>query len=97
MTYYRNRATGKVSFHPKSGLGETFNADEIGEDGKPVKPRTSLAPSADELKRAKELLKDNSGTPLEQAAAEALIERAADTKTTGSKPAAGDSKQEGVN
>lgn len=62
-TYYRNRSTGKVQAHPKSGLGETFNADEIGEDGKPVKPYTSKAPSVKELKDAQELLKDKSGTP----------------------------------
>jgi len=61
MTYYRNRETGRVQFHPKSGLGETFNADEIGEDGKPVKPYTSLAPSKAELKEATQLLKDLSG------------------------------------
>ena len=59
-TYYRNRETGRVQVHPKAGLGDTFNADEIGEDGKPVKPRTSLAPSGAELKAAKELLRDQS-------------------------------------
>jgi|GEM_PF-4449445 len=37
MTYYRNRTTGKIQAHPKSGLGERFNADEVGQDGKPVK------------------------------------------------------------
>ena len=92
-TYYRNRETGKVQFHPKSGLGETFNADEIGDDGKLVKPRTSLAPTPSEIKAAKELMRDKSASPLEVAASEALVERA--TKTT-DKPV-GNSKQEGAN
>ncbi len=63
MAYYRNRQTGKVQMHPVSGLGDTFNADEIGEDGKTIKPYTSLAPSKTELKEANELLKDKSSTP----------------------------------
>lgn len=92
-TYYRNRETGIVQFHPVSGLGDDFNADEIGEDGKPVKPRTSLAPTADEIRNAKALLKDNTGDPIQIAASEAVIEAA--SKTTASKPAAGDSNKEG--
>ena len=79
MAYYRNRVTDQVSFHPVSGLGETFNAEEIADNGKPVKPRTSLAPTAQELKDAKGLLKDNSGTP----------------NTTGATTGTGDSNQEG--
>lgn len=63
MAYYRNRTTGKVQFHPVSGLGDSFNADEIEETGRAIKPRTALAPSADELRDAKKLMKDNSPTP----------------------------------
>lgn len=62
MTYYRNRETGLTQFHPVSGLGDTFNADEIEETGKPVKPRTSLAPSQAEIKEARDLMKDKTGT-----------------------------------
>lgn len=79
MTFYRNRETGKVQFHPKSGLGETFNADEIEDTGKPVKPRTSLAPSKAELKERKGLLKNHGNTP----------------STTEAKTGTGDSHQEG--
>jgi hypothetical protein len=57
--YYRNRETGLVQWHPVAGLGETFNADEIEETGKPVKPITSLAPSKTELKAAQDLMKTN--------------------------------------
>ncbi len=96
MAYYRNDTTGRVQFHPKSGIGKSLGSTEIAEDGKPVKPRTSLAPSSDELRRAKALLKDNSGTPIERAAAEAVVdagnaaaekaraEKVAAPKTTGS-------------
>lgn len=93
MAYYRNRTTGKVQFHPKSGIGDSLNSDEIEETGKPIKPRTSLAPSKDELKAAKNLLKDQSATPLEVAANEAIVKEG--SKTTGKK--AGDTKkQEGA-
>lgn len=34
--FYRNRETGIVQSHPTSGLGDSFNSDEIGEDGKPL-------------------------------------------------------------
>lgn len=78
--YYRNRETGLVQAHPVSGLGESFNSDEIGEDGKPVKPYTSLAPTADELRAAKALLKDPSANPLDVAASEAFL--AAATKNS---------------
>ena len=81
-TFYRNRQTGLVQSHPQSGIGKSLNAEEIGEDGKPVKPRTSLAPSKRELKEANELMRDRSATP---------------SKTTGSKTAVGDSnKQKGA-
>lgn len=59
MAFYRNRATGIIQFHPKGGIGAALNSDEVGLDGKPVKPITSLAPDKDELKAAKNLLKDN--------------------------------------
>ena len=79
--YYRNNDTDKTQFHPKSGLGATFNAVEIEETGKPVKPRTSLAPSKKEIAESKALLKDHSGT----------------TKTTAAASGSGDSnKQEGA-
>lgn len=63
MAYYRNNETGKVQFHPKPGIGASLGSTEIAEDGKPVKPRTSLAPSSDELRSAQALLKDNTQTP----------------------------------
>lgn len=63
MTHYRNRETGKVFFHPKPGIGDSLNSDEIGEDGKPVKPITSLAPSKTELKAASDAMKDHTKTP----------------------------------
>lgn len=75
--YYRNRETGLVQSHPQSGLGEFFNADEIGEDGQTVKPRTSLAPSAKEIKDAKDLMKDHTANP----------------KTTKATSGSGDSKE----
>ena len=80
MTYYRNRETGLVQYHPTPGLGEDFNSTEIGEDGKSVKPYTSLAPSADELRRAKALIADPTSSNIEVAASEALIEAAAEAK-----------------
>lgn len=54
-TYYRNRTTGIVQAHPKAGIGDALNSDEIEETGK---PRTSLAPSKKEIKDRKALLKD---------------------------------------
>lgn len=62
MAYYRNNTTGLVAFHPVSGIGDSLGSTEIGEDARPVKPRTSKAPTADELKRAKNLMKDASKT-----------------------------------
>lgn len=61
-TYYRNRETGIVQAHPTSGLGESLNSDEIGQDGKPVKPVIPLGASDDEIKRLKNLAK-GSKTP----------------------------------
>lgn len=55
--YYRNRETGIVQAHPQSGIGESLNSDEIEDNGKPVKPRTSLAPTKDELKKRSALAK----------------------------------------
>jgi len=57
--YYRNRETGKVQSHPKSGLGEFFNSDEIGQDGKPVKPFVALPITSDKIKQARSLMKDH--------------------------------------
>ena len=99
MTYYRSLETGKVQYHPKSGLGRVFNAEEIGEDGKSVKPRTSLAPSKTEIKAAKELLRDRSASPLDVVASEQVIaraEKATPSKTSGTTSGSGAStKQEG--
>jgi hypothetical protein len=54
MTFYRNRETGIIQAHPVSGLGETFNSDEVGEDAKPIVP---LGASTDETKRRLDLAK----------------------------------------
>jgi hypothetical protein len=67
--YYRNRETGIVQAHPVSGLGEFFNAEEVGLDGKPVKPVIPLGASAAEQKRL---------TKLAKATAEATAEAIAD-------------------
>ena len=61
--FYRNRETGIVQSHPQSGLGDFFNSDEIGEDGKPVKPFVPLGASADETRRLTNLAKDADKTP----------------------------------
>lgn len=62
--YYRNRQTGKVQAHPVSGLGESFNSDEIGVDGKPVKAYVPLGASREETARAVKLAKgDTPKTP----------------------------------
>ena len=111
MAYYRNDTTGRVQFHPKSGIGASLGSTEIAEDGKPVKPRTSLAPSSDELRAAKALLKDNSGASrIERNAAQVVIDagaavanntRAAKaasktaSKTPAANPGGGSTKQEG--
>lgn len=58
-TYYRNRETGKVQVHPKSGLGESFNSDEIGQDGKPIKPFVALPITKDKIKEAKSLMRSH--------------------------------------
>jgi len=84
MAYYEHNVTGKRSFHPKSGIGASLNATEIGEDGKAVKPRTSLAPTKAELKAGKEALRDRTGSPSRS------------TKTTEAKTGTGESKQEGA-
>jgi hypothetical protein len=58
MAYYEHNVTGKRSWHPKSGIGDSLNATEIGEDGHAVKPKTSLAPSKEELREATKALKN---------------------------------------
>lgn len=62
MAYYRNRVTGKIQQHPKSGLGERFNSDEVGQDGKPVKPFVGLPITKDKIKQAKSLMKTPEAT-----------------------------------
>lgn len=57
--YYRNNQTGIIQHHPVSGIGDALGSTEIGEDAKPVKPRTSKKPTADELKNARQLMRDN--------------------------------------
>lgn len=68
--YYRNNETGIIQAHPQSGLGDVFNSVEIAEDGKPIKPHTSLAPSADELRSAKQLLRGGKPKKAEQTTVE---------------------------
>lgn len=57
--YYRNRETGNIQSHPVSGLGDDFNSDEVGEDGKVVKPFVKLPITDDKIKSAKSLMKDH--------------------------------------
>lgn len=57
MTWYRNRETGIIQHHPVSGLGDAFNSEEVGEDGKPVKPRVPLGASKQETQRLVNLAK----------------------------------------
>lgn len=61
--FYRNRETGIVQVHPQSGLGDFFNSEEIGEDGKAVKPFIPLGASTDEARRRADLAKDPDKTP----------------------------------
>lgn len=98
MAYYRSKTTGRTQFHPRSGLGDTFNSIEIGEDGRPVKPYTSLAPTPDELKKANDLLKDHTASPLTpfQAATERAARLARPQKTTGKPAVDKKKKQEGA-
>lgn len=56
-TYYRNRTTGNIQGHPHSGLGESFNSEEVGQDGKPIKPFVKTPITKDKIKRAKSLMK----------------------------------------
>lgn len=60
--FYRSRVTGKVQSHPKSGLGESFNSDEIGQDGKPVKPFVALPITKEKIKDAQSLMKTPEAT-----------------------------------
>lgn len=57
MTFYRNRETGIIQSHPTAGLGDSFNSDEVGEDGKPVKPFIPLGASTEETSRRIKLAK----------------------------------------
>lgn len=77
--FYRNRETGIVQAHPKSGIGNSLNSDEIGQDGKPVKPFVALPITPEKIGKAKGLMRGG-GT--------------AET-TTEAKTGTGDSKQEG--
>lgn len=52
-TLYRNRKTGLIQAHPRAGLGDVFNSDEIGEDGKPVKPSVKTPVTDDKTKAAR--------------------------------------------
>ncbi len=83
--FYRNRATGIVQAHPKSGIGNSLNSDEIGQDGKPVKPFVALPITPEKIGKAKGLMRGGAATaPVEST----------DT-TTEAKTGTGDSKQEG--
>lgn len=57
MAYYRNRETGIIQSHPTAGLGDSFNSDEVGQDGKTVKPFVALPISDAKIKEAKSLMK----------------------------------------
>lgn len=48
MALYKNRETGIIQSHPRSGIGDSLNSDEVGEDSKPVVP---LGASKAETKR----------------------------------------------
>lgn len=48
-TYYRNRETGIIQRHPVSGLGESLNSDEVGEDAKPIVPLGTSKKDAQKL------------------------------------------------
>jgi len=61
-TFYRNRETGIIQSHPQSGIGDSLNSDEIGEDGKPVKPFVKLPITPDKVKRASALAKGDKTT-----------------------------------
>ena len=84
--YYRNRETDIVQAHPVSGLGETFNSIEVGEDGKPIdgsKPKAKRAPK----------VRAPLGTSrVEVARRQKLVD--APSQTTGGTPAAGDSNKQ---
>lgn len=60
---YRNRETEKTQFHPVSGLGDTFNSDEIDATGHPVnKPRVPLGSSQAEVGKARKAQKPTTGS-----------------------------------
>jgi len=65
MPYYRNRETGIIQSHPKSGIGDSLNSDEVAEDGKRIKPFVKMPITGEKIKRHKSLLKTaeaNSGS-----------------------------------
>ena len=62
MAYYRNRTTGIIQSHPKSGIGDSLNSDEVGQDGKPVKPFVALPITPDKVKKAKSLMDEPTKT-----------------------------------
>ena len=88
-TFYRNRVTGIVQAHPKSGIGDSLNSDEIGQDGKPIKPFVALPITKDKIKSAKSLL----GEGAKRSSRRVTGDTAPDT--TDASPALGDSEQEG--
>lgn len=57
-TFYRNRETGIIVAHPVAGIGDSLNSDEVGEDGKALKPFVALPITPDKIKAAQELMKD---------------------------------------
>lgn len=61
-TFYRNLETGIIQSHPVAGLGDSFNAEEVGEDGKVVKPFVALPITPDKVRSAKALLNDHRDT-----------------------------------
>jgi hypothetical protein len=85
---YRNRNTGIVFSHPRSGIGEALHSDEVEVTGKPVdasKPRVRLGSSKSDVAKARKSQSPKSSANV-----------SAPTKTTDSNPAVGDSKQEGA-
>jgi hypothetical protein len=57
MPLYKNRETGIVQFHPKGGIGDSINSDEVDETSKPVKPRAPLGTGKKEVARRRSLQK----------------------------------------
>lgn len=87
--YYRNRVTGIVQAHPKSGIGDSLNSDEIGQDGKPIKPFVALPITKDKIKSAKSLLGGDTKRSGRRVSGDSA------PSATDASPALGDSEQEG--